>query len=308
MRRAFGPRDGIVTRLVEIAAARHSSHVLACVRACVVPVLYQLCPRHRPLASFGYSGITLIGKYPVLRQCSALAVDLIWGYCGILEPGARGVFLRLGGYAMGMYLMRPIGAAWRIWRSRLAGFHGVPELARNSLGSGMGFNQSLGLRLLMVVLVPGRAGAGLRVVRLPLASLSGVYFSIITQAMTYALMLAFSATIWGSAAITASPTSRNIVRLRAPVARKTPVVLLVITVGWPSERAISFAARSSTRAPGKVIRAIRDAESRRGSSGIRVESLQALGSGWFSAMLAWYRRRAVRAPGRHHQPERIRAD
>ena len=74
--------------------------------AIVVPVLNQVVPASSPLHLSAY-GLTLIGKY-LCYALLALAVDLIWGYCGILSLG-QGAFFALGGYAMGMYLMREIG-------------------------------------------------------------------------------------------------------------------------------------------------------------------------------------------------------
>ena len=70
--------------------------------------------------------VALIGKY-LAYALLAVALDLVWGYCGILSLG-HGAFFALGGYAMGMYLMRQIGAARRLRPSGAAGFHGVPEL------------------------------------------------------------------------------------------------------------------------------------------------------------------------------------
>ncbi len=67
--------------------------------------------------------MTLIGKY-LCYGMLALAVDLIWGYCGILSLG-HAAFFSFGGYAMGMYLMRQIGRAGSVWRSDSAGLHGL---------------------------------------------------------------------------------------------------------------------------------------------------------------------------------------
>ena len=70
--------------------------------------------------------VALFGKY-VCYALLALSIDLIWGYCGILSLG-HGAFFALGGYAMGMYLMRQIGTPRRLRQSDPAGLHGVPEL------------------------------------------------------------------------------------------------------------------------------------------------------------------------------------
>ena len=75
--------------------------------------------------------VSLLGKY-LCYALLALAVDLVWGYCGILSLG-HGAFFTLGGYAMGMYLMRQIGDQGRIWQPRIARLYGVPKLDRVAL-------------------------------------------------------------------------------------------------------------------------------------------------------------------------------
>ena len=71
--------------------------------------------------------VALFGKY-LCYAMLALSIDLIWGYCGILSLG-HGAFFALGGYAMGMYLMRQIGTRGVYAQPDPAGLHGVPELA-----------------------------------------------------------------------------------------------------------------------------------------------------------------------------------
>lgn len=130
--------------------------------------------------------VTLLGKY-LCYALLALAVDLIWGYCGILSLG-HGAFFALGGYAMGMYLMRQIGDR---------GVYGNPELPDFMVFLNwqelpwywQGFD-SFPFAMLMMLLVPGILAFvfGMLAFR---SRVTGVYFSIITQAMTYALLLAF---------------------------------------------------------------------------------------------------------------------
>ncbi len=130
--------------------------------------------------------VGLAGKY-LSFAILALAVDLVWGFAGILTLG-HAAFFALGGYAMGMYLMREIGAR---------GVYGNPNLPDFMVFLSwdhlpwywFGFSH-LPFALLMVLLVPGLlAGAfGWLAFR---SRVSGVYLSIITQALTYALMLAF---------------------------------------------------------------------------------------------------------------------
>lgn len=130
--------------------------------------------------------ITLMGKY-LSFAILALAVDVIWGYCGILSLG-HGAFFALGGYAMGMYLMRQIGDR---------GVYGNPELPDFMVFLNfqelpwywLGF-EHFSYAMLMVLLIPGLLAFvfGLLAFR---SRVTGVYLSIMTQALTYALMLAF---------------------------------------------------------------------------------------------------------------------
>jgi len=117
----------------------------------------------------------------------AIALDLVWGYCGVLSLG-HGAFFALGGYAMGMYLMRQIGER---------GVYGNPELPDFMVFLDwqalpwywQGFDH-FWFALVMVALVPGLLAFvfGWLAFR---SRVTGVYLSIITQALTYALMLAF---------------------------------------------------------------------------------------------------------------------
>jgi urea transport system permease protein len=130
--------------------------------------------------------ITLLGKY-LCYAMLALAVDVIWGYCGILSLG-HGAFFALGGYAMGMYLMRQIGDR---------GVYGNPELPDFMVFLNwdslpwfwLGMDQ-FWFAMLIVLLVPGLLAFvfGWLAFR---SRVTGVYLSIMTQALTYALMLAF---------------------------------------------------------------------------------------------------------------------
>src|SRR5579862_209683 len=153
--------------------------------AIAVPILNQVVPASSAFHVSVY-GITLIGKY-LCYAMLALAVDLIWGYCGILSLG-HGAFFGLGGYAMGMYLMRQIGTR---------GVYGDPILPDFMVFLNWkelpwfwhGF-QMFAYAALMIVLVPAVLALvfGYLAFR---ARVSGVYLSIINQALTYALMLAF---------------------------------------------------------------------------------------------------------------------
>jgi urea transport system permease protein len=129
--------------------------------------------------------VPLLGKF-ACYGIVAMAMDLIWGYAGILSLG-HGVFFSLGGYAMGMYLMRSIGKEG-VYRSELPDF--MVFLDWKELPWFWHGFQSFGFALLMALLVPSLLAYvfGFFAFR---SRIRGVYFSIITQAMTFALMLLF---------------------------------------------------------------------------------------------------------------------
>jgi len=149
-----------------------------------VPVLNAL-PTDNPLHVSTYM-VTLLGKY-LTYALLAVAVALVWGYLGILSLG-HAAFFALGGYAMGMYLMRQIGER---------GVYGHPQLPDFMVFLNwqelpwfwQGFDQ-FWFAILMVMVAPGLLAFvfGWLAFR---SRVTGVYLSIITQALTYALMLAF---------------------------------------------------------------------------------------------------------------------
>jgi urea transport system permease protein len=150
-----------------------------------VPMLNSWVPADSPAALPDYL-VPLLGKY-LCYALLALSLDLIWGYAGILSLG-HGAFFALGGYCMGMYLMRQIGTR---------GVYGNPLLPdfmvflnwKELPWFWWGFDH-FAYAATMVVLVPGLLALvfGWLAFR---SRVTGVYLSIITQAMTYALMLAF---------------------------------------------------------------------------------------------------------------------
>ncbi len=156
--------------------------VITLVFAVLVPLLNQL---PEPSSSLRLSDhlIPLMGKF-LCFALVAVAMDLVWGYTGILSLG-HGVFFALGGYAMGMHLMRNIGTAG-VYRSEIPDFMVFLDW-KELPWYWHGFDQ-LWFALAMVVLVPGFLAYvfGYLAFR---SKIKGVYFSIITQALTYALML-----------------------------------------------------------------------------------------------------------------------
>ena len=148
------------------------------------PVGNLLLPVTSPLHISDYA-VTLGGKI-MCYAIVALAMDLIWGYTGILSLG-HGLFFALGGYAMGMYLMRSIGHDG-VYQSDLPDF--MVFLDWKKYPWYWSFTEHFGYALALVVLVPGLLAFlfGFFAFR---SRIKGVYFSIITQALTYAFMLLF---------------------------------------------------------------------------------------------------------------------
>src|SRR5881628_2077037 len=136
--------------------------------------------------------VALFGKY-VCYAILALAIDLIWGYCGILSLG-HGAFFALGGYAMGMYLMRQIGGRGVYGNPLLPDF--MVFLNWKALPWYWNGFDMLWFAALMVIVVPGLLAFvfGWFAFR---SRVTGVYLSIITQAMTYALLLGFFRNAFG---------------------------------------------------------------------------------------------------------------
>jgi urea transport system permease protein len=150
-----------------------------------LPAFNVLLPPNSSAALPDYV-IPLLGKYACYALL-ALSLDLIWGYAGILSLG-QGAFFALGGYCMGMYLMRQIGTRGVYGNSLLPDFM-VFLNWRELPWFWWGFDH-FAWAAAMVVLVPGTLALvfGWLAFR---SRVTGVYLSIITQAMTYALMLAF---------------------------------------------------------------------------------------------------------------------
>jgi urea transport system permease protein len=239
--------------------------VLAMV-AVAVPILNQVVPASSAFHLSAY-GITLIGKY-LCYGMLALAVDLIWGYCGILSLG-HAAFFALGGYAMGMYLMRQIGPR---------GVYGNPVLPdfmvflnyKSLPWFWYGFNH-FSFALVMMILVPALLALvfGWFAFR---SRVTGVYFSIITQALTYALMLAFFRNNMGFGGNNGFTDFKDILGFDLHSDR-THVVLLVVTAIALAASYMACRAIVESRA-GRVVLAIRDAESRTRFLGYPVESFK----------------------------------
>ena len=209
--------------------------------------------------------VSLMGKY-LCYAMLALAVDLVWGFAGILSLG-HAAFFTLGGYAMGMYLMRQIAGRGVYGNAVLPDF--MVFLNWQELPwYWAGFDQ-FAFAMLMVMLVPGVLALvfGWLAFR---SRVTGVYLSIITQALTYALLLAFFRNDMGFGGNNGLTDFKEI--LGAPIqADRTRVVLLVISAALLCVQLLICRWLVLSRF-GKILVAVRDAESRTRFLGYRPEA------------------------------------
>jgi urea transport system permease protein len=231
--------------------------------AILVPASNLLLPAGHPLRLPNYA-VPLFGKY-LNYAMLALALDLVWGYCGILSLG-HGAFFAIGGYAMGMYLMRQIGTRGVYAHPTLPDFMvflNWKELPWYWYGM-----DNFWFAMLMVVFVPGLLAFvfGFLAFR---SRVTGVYLSIITQAMTYALLLAFFRNDMGFGGNNGLTDFKDIVGqpIAAPATRAVLFTASAIALAL-AVLACSMIVNSKL---GKVMVAVRDAESRTRFLGYRVE-------------------------------------
>ena len=196
----------------------------------------------------------LLGKY-LCYALVALAIDLIWGYTGILSLG-HGVFFSMGGYAMGMYLMRSIGKEG-MYKSELPDFMVFldwKELPWYWYGS-----DYFSFSLLVILLLPGLFAFvfGYYAFR---SRIKGVYFAIITQAMTYALMLLFFRNDTGFGGNNGLTDFKRILgySLQEPSTKMSLFIITAIVL-FLSYILSRYIVKSKL---GRVLTAIRDVESR----------------------------------------------
>ena len=227
--------------------------IAALILCVIVPVGNLLVP---PGSVFHVSDftVTLAGKI-MCYAIVALAMDLIWGYTGILSLG-HGLFFALGGYAMGMYLMRSIGRDG-VYQSTLPDF--MVFLDWKAYPWYWSFTEHFWYAALLVVLVPGILAFvfGFFAFR---SRIKGVYFSIITQALTYAFMLLFFRNDTGFGGNNGFTDFKRI--LGFPItAPGTRVVLFMIT-GLALISFLCLGRAIVNSKLGRVLTAIRDAETR----------------------------------------------
>ncbi len=251
---ATGTLSGIAVPRSALGTKGWSAVMAAVITVTVlVPLLNLLAPDGSVFHLSDYA-VALVGKIMCYAIC-ALAMDLIWGYTGILSLG-HGLFFALGGYGMGMYLMRQIG--------RDGSYHAdLPDfmvfLDWKTVPWHWTFSESFIAQMILVVVVPGLLAFvfGFFAFR---SRIKGVYFSIITQAMTYAAMLLFFRNETGFGGNNGFTDFKRI---------------LGITIAQPSTRMVLFVLTGLTLIGfylmarwlvntkfGRVLQAIRDAENR----------------------------------------------
>ncbi len=231
-----------------------SAFIVALLVVCALaPLLNLVVPEGHPLHLSDYL-VGLLGKIMCYAIC-ALAMDLIWGYTGILSLG-HGLFFALGGYVMGMYLMRQIGRDGN-YQSDLPDF--MVFLDWKELPWHWALSDSFLATLLLVVLVPGLVAFvfGYFAFR---SRIKGVYFSIITQALTYAALLLFFRNETGLGGNNGFTDFKRI--LGMPIATPGMRMTLFVITGLVL-LGFFLGARWLVRSKfGRVLQAVRDAESR----------------------------------------------
>jgi urea transport system permease protein len=257
---------------------RASLIILALVAVAVlVPVLHLAVPATSPFHVQTYA-VALVGKY-LTYALLALALDLVWGFCGILSLG-HAAFFALGGYAMGMYLMRQIGSR---------GVYGDPILPdfmvflnwKELPWFWYGFDQ-FWFAALMVMVVPGLLAFvfGWFAFR---SRVTGVYLSIISQALTYALMLAFFRNNMGFGGNNGLTDFKDILGFDIQADSTRSALFAASAIALALGVLLTTAIVRSKY--GKLLIATRDAESRMRFLGYRPENMK-LVAFTFSAVMA----------------------
>jgi urea transport system permease protein len=219
----------------------------------LVPVLNLAVPKDSAFHLSDYA-VGLVGKMMCYAIC-ALAIDLIWGYTGILSLG-HGLFFALGGYVMGMYLMRQIGRDGN-YKSDLPDF--MVFLDWKTLPWHWSLSDNFVATLFLIVLVPGLIAwvFGYFAFR---SRIKGVYFSIITQALTFAAMLLFFRNETGFGGNNGFTDFKRIVGYA--IATPTTRMVLFVLTGCTLLLFFLMARWIVISKFGRVLQAIRDAESR----------------------------------------------
>ena len=237
-----------------LSRAGWAAFFTALIAVCALaPALNLWVPEGSPFHLSGYM-VTLLGKIMCYAIC-ALAIDLIWGYTGILSLG-HGLFFALGGYMMGMYLMRQIGREGS-YQSELPDF--MVFLDWKQLPWHWALSDSFVATLILIVAVPGLVAFvfGYFAFR---SRIQGVYFSIITQALTFAAMLLFFRNETGFGGNNGFTDFKRILGL--PLATPQMRMTLFVLTGVALLGFFLLARWLVNAKFGRVLQAIRDAERR----------------------------------------------
>ncbi len=231
-----------------------ATFLMVLIAVCVAAPLLNLLVPQNSIFHMSDFAVLLVGKIMCFAIC-ALAMDLIWGYTGILSLG-HGLFFALGGYAMGMYLMRQIGLEGN-YKSELPDF--MVFLDWKTLPWHWTGSASFVFQMLMVVLAPGLLALvfGFFAFR---SRIKGVYFSIITQALTYAAMLLFFRNETGFGGNNGFTDFKRI--LDIPVTTQSTRMVLFVITGAVLLGFYLFSRWLVQSKFGRVLQAIRDAETR----------------------------------------------
>ncbi|MGH8619577.1 MAG: urea ABC transporter permease subunit UrtC [Burkholderiales bacterium] len=248
----MGPLSATITRLY---GARGWFALGACALVLFVgfPLLNLVVPETSAFHVSAY-WITLIGKI-MCFAIVAMAMDLIWGYTGILSLG-HGLFFALGGYAFGMYLMRQIGRDG-VYHEDLPDF--MVFLDWKTLPWSWWNSDQFWWSALLVVLVPGLLALAFGYFAFR-SRVKGVYFSIITQALTFAAMLLFFRNDTGFGGNNGFTDFKRI--LGFPIAVPETRMVLFMLTGAVLLGTLLLGRYLVTSKLGRVLTAIRDAESR----------------------------------------------
>jgi urea transport system permease protein len=227
--------------------------VVCTVVLALLPVCNLVFPPSSPFYITSYT-VALVGKF-MCYGMAALALDLVWGYTGILSLG-HGVFFALGGYAHGMYLMRAIGHDG-VYQSDLPDF--MVFLDWKQYPWYWSFTEHYWYALALVILVPAILAFvfGFFAFR---SRIKGVYFSIITQAMTFAFMLLFFRNNTGFGGNNGFTDFKRILGFTI-TAPSTKAALYLITLAFLFG-AVVVCRWIVTSKLGRVLQAVRDSESR----------------------------------------------
>ena len=248
------PSVNLPRRAPLLSRAGWAAFFTALIAVCALaPALNLWVPEGSPFHLSGYM-VTLLGKIMCYAIC-ALAIDLIWGYTGILSLG-HGLFFALGGYMMGMYLMRQIGREGS-YQSELPDF--MVFLDWKQLPWHWALSDSFVATLILIVAVPGLVAFvfGYFAFR---SRIQGVYFSIITQALTFAAMLLFFRNETGFGGNNGFTDFKRILGL--PLATPQMRMTLFVLTGVALLGFFLLARWLVNAKFGRVLQAIRDAERR----------------------------------------------